>query len=235
MFCGGSRRASPFFIGRQTVGTRQMMATNRQASVAGAFGRAPGALGYLVLLCGIAFAPAAALGQASGSATSAAHALMKRGLHRDAINVLTEAVKHTPEAKAGKEFLMLGESYYALKRYGDARPWFAKARTRAVDTDGKTLAEYRLACIAYRLGDAAGARKQTDAFVKAHPSDRRSGILLIFRMKQLARRGKNVEPQIEALYKKISAKGAGYGSAASLAASKVLTDFYLRHGLEEKA
>lgn len=178
--------------------------------------------------------PCAAVAQEGAAAESAVTALMKRGLYHDAVRTLLEEIRKRPEPQAGRHFLMLGESYYQLKEYGNARPYFLKALRHCSAASDQVIAEYRLACCAYRLGDAAGALKRIDAFVEQRPSDRRSGTLLLFKMKLLAARGKAAETQIEAVHKQITDKG-GFGSAARLAADKVLTEYYLAHGQEEKA
>ncbi|HUT32427.1 MAG TPA: tetratricopeptide repeat protein, partial [Planctomycetota bacterium] len=188
--------------------------------------------------CAIAFAAvlsSLALGAEPGPARPQASDLMKRGLYQDAVRVLQEAIKGQAEEQCGEQFLMLGESYYMLKMYNEARPYFAKAR-RLVERDAsKLVAEYRLACVAYRMGDAAGALEKITEFVAKYPRDRRSGILLLFKMKLLAGKGKGAMPEIEAIHKQIRANERSYQDALGVAADKVLTNFYVEHGEEEKA
>ncbi|MHC4788138.1 MAG: tetratricopeptide repeat protein, partial [Planctomycetota bacterium] len=178
--------------------------------------------------------PSGAIAQAPASGGSAAPALMKRGLYRDAVRALLADVKKRPESQSGRQFLMLGESYYMLKDYGQARPYFAKARRHCSDARDQAIVEYRLACCAYRLRDAAGALEKIDAFAKKHPADSRTGTLLVFKMKVLTGRGKAAEPQIEAVHQQIAARRT-YSSAVRLAADKLLTEYYLAHGQEAKA
>jgi len=160
---------------------------------------------------------------------------MKRGLYNDAVRVLLSEIRGQPESQCGQSYLMLAESYYMLKEYAKARPYFVRANRHLEEARGKVVAEYRLACIAYRMGDTAGALDRISGFVKKHPSDRRSGTLLLFKMKLLARRGKEAQPQIEAIHKRIHDNRRTFRYTAAVAADKILTDFYLQHGQAEKA
>ncbi len=160
---------------------------------------------------------------------------MKRGLYQDAVRVLQEEVKGQPEEACGEKFLMLGESHYMLKMFNEARPWFVKAKRLVADDASKLVAEYRLACVAYRMGDAASALEKITDFVVRHPKDRRSGILLLFKMKLVAAKGKTAMAEVEAIHKQIRANESSYSDAAGVAADKALTDFYVEHGEEEKA
>lgn len=175
-----------------------------------------------------------AVGQ-GGTRRSVAADLMKRRLYADAMNTLTREIKERPEAECGPKFVMLGECHYLQGSYKEARPWFAKALRFLPDGKNKTVAEYRLACTAFRLGDVAGAFERSADFVRKHPGDRRSGTLLLFRMKALAKRGKSAESSLEAVRRLMAAKAAQYGAAANLSADKILTDFYLANDLEDKA
>jgi tetratricopeptide (TPR) repeat protein len=161
--------------------------------------------------------------------------LMKRGLYRDAARTLLQAIAGRPEAECGRQFRMLGECLYQSQEYAKARPWFAKALAHAAEARGRTIAEYRLACVAYRLGDRAEAQERIDRFVRTHPSDHRCGTLLLFRMKLLAREGAQAEADLEAVHKLIHDRRKTFGSAAVMTADKLLTDFYLAHGREDKA
>ncbi|MBM4037178.1 MAG: tetratricopeptide repeat protein [Planctomycetes bacterium] len=161
--------------------------------------------------------------------------LMKRGLYHDAVRVLQEEVKGQPEEQCGEKFLMLGESHYMLKMYNEARPYFVKAKRLVADDASKVVADYRLACVAYRMGDAASAQEKITDFVAKHPKDRRSGILLLFKMKLVAAKGKGAMAEVEAIHRQIRANESVYSDAAAVAADKALTDFYVEHGEEEKA
>jgi len=182
-------------------------------------------------------------GQDVTAAKSAAPDLMKRKLYKDAINVLMREIKGLDEARGAKKYLMLGECHYILKLYDKARPWFYKADKHLPDGKDKTIARYRLACSAYRMGDRSGAIKQIDTFAAKHTSGRRTGTLLLFKMKLLAQGGKSAEAAVEGAYRQIVGRGKAssktaartYGAAVRTAADKLMTDYYVDTGRQEKA
>mgnify|MGYP005832983641 CR=1 FL=1 len=178
---------------------------------------------------------ALALGAEPAPARPGASDLMKRGLYHDAIKVLAEEVKGQPEEACGEKFLMLGECHYMLQLFNEARPYFVKARRLVADDASRLVADYRLACLAYRMGDAEGALEKINDFVSKHPKDRRSGTLLLFKMRLVAASGKARMAELEAVHKQIRANERSYQDAVAMAADKVLTDFYVEHGEEEKA
>jgi outer membrane protein assembly factor BamD (BamD/ComL family) len=182
-------------------------------------------------------------GQDVTAAKSAAPDLMKRRLYKDAINVLMREIKGLDEPGGAKKYLMLGECHYMLKLYDKARPWFYKADKHLPAGDNKTVAQYRLACSAYRMGDRNGAIKRIDAFVAKHTSGRRTGTLLLFKMKLLTRDGQSAESAVEGVYGQLSGRGKAssrtaartYGAAVRTAADKLMTDYYVAIGRQEKA
>jgi len=161
--------------------------------------------------------------------------LYRRKLYKDAAEAFLREIKGRPEADCGKEFLYLGESFYNLGLYAKARPYFVKAKQHAPEPGDEVVADYRLACVAYRMGDAAGALEMTDAFVRKHSSGRRAGTLLLFKMKLLAKRGKEAQQELEAVYAQLRGNDRTVRSAIGMAADKILTDFYVQHGQEAKA
>ena len=193
-----------------------------------------GPLRRVVVVCLGVWCPCQLLGQGAAPGKLAARELMKRGLYKDAVRVLLKEIRQTPESDRGEKYLMLAESYYMLKEYARAKPYFEMANAQ-VAAEGKVIAEYRLACIAYRLGEADGALKKIDSFVGTHPTDRRAGILLLFKMKLLARQGARALARIEAVHEQLHKRFRRSNYAIGVAADKVLTDFYLAHGQEEKA
>ena len=169
---------------------------------------------------------------------SAAPDLMKRRLYKDAIDVLMREIKGRDEPAGAKQYLMLGECHYMLKLYAKARPWFYKADKYLPAGNDKTVARYRLACTAYRMGDRDGAIKRIDAFAATHTSGRRTGTLLLFKMKLLTSGGANAAGAVEAAYKQIVGSHAGsspFGAAVRTAAEKVMTDYYVSTGRKAKA
>ena len=174
-------------------------------------------------------------GGAQGAAPSRAANLMKRRLYPQAIKALLEELNGVPEDAAGVQQLRLGECYYLQGKYAEARPWYAKAQRNLPPGKNAIIAEYRLACIGYRLNDAAAAVKATQSFIKKYPNDRRGGTLLLFQMKALAKQGRRATAAVESTRRAISAGAGKYGSAANMAADKILTDFYLKNGGRDKA
>ena len=188
-------------------------------------------LALLILAC----AAVGASAQDHVRSTSAASDLMRRRLYDDAVRLLEKELRQRPEAESATRLLMLGECHYLQGKYEEARPWLAKALRYLPEGNSRTVAEYRLACTAYRLSDMAGAFEKTSDFVRKHPEDRRAGTLLLFRMKALARRGRNAEAELLTTLREIAGRTGSYGAAIGLSADKILTDFYLSNGLEDKA
>jgi len=166
---------------------------------------------------------------------SAAAQLMQKKLYAEAARLLETDIRGVDEAEIGPQLLMLGECYYLQGQYGEARPWFLKAFQNLPYGKNKIVVQYRLAALAYRLSDTAEALKLTDAFVREFPNDIRSGRLLILKMQFRAQRGAGAEPDVDAVRNQIAMGGGKYGAAISVAADKVLTDYYLANGYEEKA
>ncbi len=178
---------------------------------------------------------AAAWAQAGSPGSSTAADLMKRKQYADAEKVLLEELKALAPEQSGEKFLMLGECYYLEGDYGKARPYYQKALRHAAEQRGKQIAEYRLACVGYRLGDTADAIQKTAAYAKAYPTDQRTGTLLIFQMKALAARGKTGEAELQAINKVLQANGQLYGPVTKLAADKIYTEWLVAQGRQDEA
>ena len=161
--------------------------------------------------------------------------LIQAKQYRDAIRLLTEQTAGKRPQDMPRESLLLGECHYLLGDYKTARAHFARAERFLKAGKDRTIVDYRLACCAYRLGDDAGARKRISAFLADHPKDRRVGTLLLFKMKLLARKGREAVGELEALRKRIAADRAKYGYASSFMADKILSDVYIRTGQKDKA
>jgi tetratricopeptide (TPR) repeat protein len=167
-------------------------------------------------------------------AASPAADLMKRGLFKDAIRLLGQEIQGKPERDNAIAFLRLGECHYNLKQYAASRPWFAKAQRQIASGPNRSLIDYRLGCLAYRLNDG-DALALTDAFVARNGNDRRAGTLLVFKMRALAARGPTTQSELEATRQRIADNKSRYGSTNDLAADKILTDFYLEHDQADAA
>ena len=162
----------------------------------------------LLLLC-------AALPALAQTPASRASALMKRKLYGDALKVLAKEIEGQPESKCATKYLMIGECLYLQGKYADARPWYAKALRNLGPGRNQAIAEYRLACIAFRTTDPDGAVKATEAFVRKYPDDKRSGKLLLFKMKALVPKGKAAVQELEATRQRLQQNAGKYGPPAA--------------------
>jgi tetratricopeptide (TPR) repeat protein len=163
---------------------------------------------------------------------SEAAKLMGKKLYTDAIRVLEKEINGPFQADHSVRYWRLGECYYMLGKYAEARPWFEKANKNLTSAESRMVAQYRLVCIAYKLAEMDDALKNTEAFVREFPDAEQGGKLLVMKMKALAERGASATAELEALRKRIGNK---YGGGVSLAAEKQLTDFYLATGAIDKA
>ena len=166
---------------------------------------------------------------------SAAPALMKRGLYKDASKALHREIKSLSEAQAGSKYLMLAECYYLQREFEKARPYYVKAKQNIAGGKNRKITEYRLACVAFRLGDNDGAMRLIDIYEKTYPNERRTGILLLFKLKLLAKEGKPAQARLETLNAQIQKRIRQYGHGIGVAADNVLTDFFQETGQKEKA
>jgi len=166
---------------------------------------------------------------------SRAGELMKAHQYNDAIKVLAEATIGKEDDAVATENLMLGECYYLGGEYEKGRPFYVKAFHSLPDGNEKVIAEYRLACTAYRMKYYEGAVDKIDAFANGHPNDARVGKLLVFKMAIVAARGKDAQKDLEALHTKIYADIRRYDSATGMEADQILCEFYRSTSQEEKA
>jgi TolA-binding protein len=167
-------------------------------------------------------------------ALSRAAGLFKNRQYNDVIRVLSEAVKNRPESEAGKEYLLLGESYYMTRQYELARPCFVHA-SRYLEGADKITADYRLACTYYRINDTTRATEKIKEFLGRYPDDARVGKLLAYQMLILTSQGKPAEKEIEDLHKRIQTNLAKYDYATGMEADEILCDFYRKTQQEDKA
>jgi tetratricopeptide (TPR) repeat protein len=129
---------------------------------------------------------------------------------------------------------MLGESYYLVRQYEQARPCFLYA-SRYLEGADKVTADYRLACTLYRVGDGNGALERIKGFLTAHPNDARVGKLLAYQMLILTPRGKEMEKEIEGIHQKIKSNLAKYDYSTGMEADEILSDFYRKTQQPDKA
>lgn len=172
---------------------------------------------------------------AQAQSSSRVAELMKLRQYRDAIKLLNKEIAGKRDEDCANELLLLGECHYLLEDHATARPYLVRAARFLADERRRMIAEYRLACVAYRLGDRAGAREQIDAFAEKYPRDSRVGTLLLFRMKLLSPSDANAEKEMESVHKRISDGRETYGQSTVFVADKLLSDFYIQTGRTEKA
>lgn len=193
----------------------------------------PKLLLFLALAAGAAVAAAPA--QESGTLEVASYELIQRKLWRDAIPVLEKEIKTLPEGQAGKQHLMLGECLYQLGQLDEAKAAFLTAQQSLAPGRDRTVAQYRLACLPYRTGDEAEGLRLTEAFAKEHPYSKHVGNLLLFKMKALVKKGPGAETQLLAVREEIAGNRRRYGPGVDVAADNILTAYYMKQGMSEKA
>lgn len=164
-----------------------------------------------------------------------ANELIKNRQYNDAVKLLSPAVQGQEDARVTRHHLLLGECNYLLKKYDEARGHFIRVTRNSSEPDEKRIAEYRLACVAFRLGEFKPASERMDAFLAAYPTDARCGVLLTFKMQIAAQKGKDAETEIVALHERIIGESRRYGAAAANEADEILCDFYRSIGQEDKA
>jgi TolA-binding protein len=186
----------------------------------------------LVVLLTVAGSAGVLLAQAG---SSRAAELIKNRQYADAIRVLQDELENKGDAEAARLSLMLGECHYMVREYEKARTAFARAVRHLPEGREKIIAEYRLACTAYRLRDFAGAQQRIDAFIAAYPKDERVGKLLGYKMLILAEKGPSVQKDLEALHKQIYSNIGLYDAITGMEADEILCNFYKKQGQHDKA
>lgn len=181
-----------------------------------------------------AAAPPATL-PSSAAVVERAMKLMDKRLYPDAIALLEADVKARPEAQSGRQLLALAECYYMTGQYENARPYFVKAGRLLGDKKDQTVADFRLACVAYRLKDTAGAIMMTDAFVAKYSGSPQGGKLLVYKMQALADRGLAAQAEIEAIHARLNKEFRAADASVGMEADQALGAFYRQTGQDNKA
>ena len=86
-----------------------------------------------------------------------ASSLMDNGLYAEAAKALLKVVERQGDDASPAELRMLGECYYQIKDFGNARTYYARALPRQTSQKATIVCESRLAIVDYRLGDMSGA------------------------------------------------------------------------------
>ena len=185
-----------------------------------------------VLLCAFS-----SYGDESPSLKRAAE-MMKGRRYRSAVKILESEIQRKSGRGVGNELRALGECYYLLRDYAKARVQFSKALPLQKRQSDRIICESRLAMVDYRLGDVRGALTKIDAFVSKHPKDKRTGTLLLIKMKILAARPGTAESKIaglEAVQKQVKTQQGTFGHYTVAMANKILGEQLVSTGREEDA
>ncbi len=159
---------------------------------------------------------------------------MRNRQYDDAIKAIEQDIKGKSDEEAAREHLLLAECYYLTKDYEKARPYYSKAMRNAATDKEKIIAEFRLACVAYRLKDYATAGSRIESFLKSHPGDSHMGRLLVYQMAILAAKGKESEAELVRIHSRLQQNIRQHDYATVAEASEILCDFYREAGRLEK-
>lgn len=188
----------------------------------------------LIGALGLAAMPALAQSPQIQQATE----LMRKRMYVDAVKILQPIVVAAAEGQRSTELRMLAECHYLLTEYAVARPLFSRALRQQVSEKGKKICESRLAMIAYRLKDYAGALERIESFIRKYPTDKRVGTLLGIRVKLNAAGSGGLQAKItkiEADYRRLSDNVKRYGYYNAALAGKTLGDLYIKAGQDDRA
>lgn len=201
-------------------------------------GHRPPVWGVLLLafVCALLFVPP--VNAETSPVLQRAARMMKARQYRSAIKVLKAEVERKGGKSVGTERRALGECYYLIGEYSNARVQFANALPLQRKETDKIVCESRLAMIAYRFGDSRGATKRIDAFTAKYPKDKRTGTLLLVKMKILAGGSGSAAQKIaglEAIQKQIAAGRNTFGYYSMAMANKLLGEQLVQAKRDEDA
>ncbi|MEI6148400.1 MAG: tetratricopeptide repeat protein, partial [bacterium] len=164
--------------------------------------------------------------------------LMEKGQYPEAIKALGKAVERQGDDASPAELRMLGENYYQLKDFGNARTYYARALPRQTSQKATIICESRLAIIDYRLGDMSGAGERIANFIRNYPTDDRVGPLSVIRIRILqnsalppAEKIRKMQDEYDRMI--VDKEKCGYYNVVLAAQS--LGDQYIEVGEEQKA
>jgi tetratricopeptide (TPR) repeat protein len=164
--------------------------------------------------------------------------MMKARQYHSAVKVLKSEIERKGGKSVETERRALGECYYLLGDYSNARVQFANALPLQKKEAHKIICESRLAMIAYRFGDTRGAVKRIDAFTLKYPKDKRTGTLLLIKMKLLAAQAgpaKNKIAGLEVIQKQIAKRRNIFGYYSMAMANKVMGEQLVLANRDEDA
>lgn len=176
--------------------------------------------------------------RADSRTITSANELMQKRMFKDAIRILEPSVAKQGDADAGPELRLIGESYYMLKEYGNARTFFLRALPQQKTPNGKISCEARLAVLDYRLGDLSAADERIGNFLRLYPADERVGTLLSVRIR-IIQEGRLPGPEkikrIEEEYVRIANEKERFGFYNYVLAAQALGELYISSGNDPKA
>ena len=109
----------------------------------------------------------------------AAYAVLTRGYENDSKSFIKQAHQflkqyepsHPKDARLDNVHLMLGEKYFAAKRYRQAAQQYNSINLTRIDANNVSGLRYRLAYSRLKDGDKKGARDSFNVFLSKHPQD----------------------------------------------------------------
>lgn len=167
--------------------------------------------------------------------TTRALSLFRNRQYEDAIRLLLTDVEGKSETQTSTQDLLLGECYYTLKKFGEARPHYVRAVRNLPPGKNRSIAEQRLVKVLYSLKDYDGALERIDSFIDRNGDDRAVGSMLVYRMMILSRADSPDTPEIEQLHKQVRDGLAKFGSSVGMEADRVLSSHYQQTNELEKA
>ena len=167
-----------------------------------------------------------------------ASSLMDNGLYVEAAKALLKVVERQGDDASPAELRMLGECYYQIKDFGNARTYYARALPRQTSQKATIVCESRLAIVDYRLGDMSGAEDRIANFIRKYPNDDRVGPLSVIRIRVLqnsalppAEKIRKMQEQYDRMI--VDKEKSGYYNV--VLAAQALGDQYIEAGEEQKA
>ena len=148
--------------------------------------------------------------------------------------MLLQDVDGKAETQTATQDLLLGECYYLLKKFGEARPHYVRAIRNLPAGKNRVAAEQRLVKVLYLVKDFGGALERIDSFLDRNAGHRGTGSMRVYRMMILSLQKTPDTAEIEALHKSVRNKVATYGPAAGMEADRVLSSHYQKTGELEK-
>lgn len=169
---------------------------------------------------------------------ASASKLMDSGLYTEAAKGLMKAVERQGDDASAAELRMLGECYYQIKDFANARTYYTRALPRQTSQKGKIVCESRLAIVNYRLGDMSGAEERITDFIRKYPEDERVGTLSAIRLRIIQDSGLPRAEKIakmQEMYDRMIVDKEKTGYYNVVLAAQALGGLYIEAGAEDRA